>query len=341
MQKPVKIAVNGRFVGRRLTGVDRYATEIVKCLGDEARLLTPRRSAGGVRGQVWEQLRLPRELEADEVLWSPANTGPLSVAKQVVTIHDVSPLQHPEWFSADFALWYRIMLPRLVSKARHVLTVSEHSRNSIRTMIRVPAEKITVVQNGVNSVMFRPQDGSRVREKYRLAHGYVLYVGSIDPRKNLGRLISAWSRISHHDDVELVIAGERGRAFRSAGLNKRAGNVRFLGYVPDSDLPELYAGAELFVMPSLFEGFGLTVLEAMACGTPVAASNGGALPEVSAGAALLFDPDSVEAMAEAICTLLNDDCLRADLVERGLRRARDLPWEKSAQQIREVLSQNA
>lgn len=336
----MKIVINGRFQGRRLTGVDRYAEEIVSRLGDEARLLVPRRSAGGVRGQAWEQLVLPLKVRADEVLWSPANSGPINMKNHVVTIHDVSVLQHPEWFSPAFALWYRMMLPAVAASARHVLTVSEHSRAAIMRTLGVRAEKITAVPNGVNARMFGPRDGSRIRRKYRLPDRYVLFVGSIDPRKNLGRLLEAWDKTCHGGNTQLIIAGERGRAFRDAGLKGRARDVRFLGYIPDEDLPGLYSGARAFVMPSLLEGFGLTVLEAMACGTPVLASTGGALPEVTGGAALLFDPTSVEAMAAAMSALLEDECIRADLRDKGLERARDLSWDRSAQRVREVLIRN-
>ncbi len=337
----MKIAINGRFQGRRRTGVDRYAEEIVRRLGEDARLLSPRRSARGAQGQAWEQLVLPRRVRADEVLWSPANSGPISLKNHVVTIHDVSALQHPEWFSPKFALWYRIMLPALASRARHIITVSEHSRRAIMQTMGVRSEKITVVPNGVTAEMFTPRQGGRVRMKYRLPERYILFVGSIDPRKNLGRLLQAWGKIDRPGCTGLVIAGEQGLAFRDAKLQRRVPNVQFLGYVPDEDLPQLYAEACAFVMPSLLEGFGLTVLEAMACGTPVLASTAGALPEVAGGAAVLFDPTSIEAMAGVMSTVLHDDCLRDDLRQRGLDRARSLTWDRAAQQVREILVRSA
>jgi len=337
----VKIAVNGRFEGRRLTGVDRYATEITGCLDGRVRVVRPSKPKSGLRGHLWEQFILPRRVGRDELLWSPGNSGPISSKHQVVTIHDLSPLEHPEWFSTDFFLWYRLMLPRLARTARHVLTVSEHSRASIIRRLGVAPERVTAVPNGVNLSMFREQDPERVRRKYELPERYVLFVGSIDPRKNLGRLLAAWEQMGEEVEAQLVIVGAKGTIFRRVEMNPPERGVRRLGYVPDEDLPALYSGATFFVMPSLFEGFGLTVLEAMACGTPVVSSTGGALPEVADGAALQVDPTSVEELRAAMTRLLQDECLRSDLREKGLRRAREFSWQKAASRIGEVLAENA
>lgn len=337
----VEIAVNGRFEGRRLTGVDRYATEVTCCLDGRVRVVRPRRSMSGLRGHLWEQFTLPRLLRNDELLWSPANSGPIRAGRQVVTIHDLSVLEHPEWFSADFVVWYRLMLPKVAHAARHLLTVSEHSRQSIIRVLGVPAHKVTAVPNGVNLRLFRPQNPEWVRRKYGLAERYILFVGAIDPRKNLERLLKAWGQMGDAARAQLVIVGGRAGIFRRVALNGTEKEVRLLGYVPDEDLPALYSGATLFVMPSLFEGFGLTVLEAMACGTPVVSSTAGALPEVGDGAAMQIDPTSVEDITAAMTRLLSDECLRGELRERGLLRASEFSWEKSARRIGEVLAANA
>jgi glycosyltransferase involved in cell wall biosynthesis len=329
----VKIAVNGRFTGRHLTGVDRYASELATLLGLRTRLIQPGRAVRGVRGHLWEQIVLPRLVRQDELLWSPANSGPVAVSRQVVSIHDLSALEHPEWFTAGFSLWYRLLLPALVRRARHVLTVSEHSRGSIMRRLHLAPEGVTAVANGVNLHQFKPCNPDRVRDKYRLAERYILFVGSIDPRKNLARLVEAWARSGGAAQAELVIAGGKTPIFRHVDLGNTAPRVRMLGYVPEGDLPALYSGALFFVMPSLFEGFGLTVLEAMACGTAVMASTAGALPEVAAGAALPFDPNSVDEITLALCRLISDEGLRRQLGEQGLARAREFPWERSALQI--------
>ena len=336
-----EIVINGRFEGRRLTGVERYASEVLRCLGQQAKIVKPERPMSGLRGHLWEQFLLPRALNPHQFLWSPANTGPLAVSRQAVTIHDLSVLDHPEWFAPSFRLWYLFLLPRLARTARIVLTVSEHSRRSIIRRFGLPEESVIAIPDGVNLQHFHPCDPSPVRAKYELAGQYVLFVGSIDPRKNLERLLQAWIRLADLKDIELVIVGSPGRIFRPVSMGGPTRRTRFLGYVPDEDLPGLYSGATFFIMPSLFEGFGLTVLEAMACGAPVITSYAGALPEVAGDAAVQVDPTSVEGMAEAMRTLLMDEGLRYRLGKKGMARAGLFSWEGSAQRIWEVLVSNA
>ncbi len=336
-----EFVVNGRFQGRRLTGVERYASEIVRCLGSAVEVVKPSQPLSGVQGHLWEQLLLPRALDKRSFLWSPANTGPLAVTRQAVTIHDLSVVDHPEWFNTNFRLWYMLLLPRLAQRARVVLTVSNHSRRSLLKKFKLPDEKVIVVPDGVNLRQFQPCDASTVRAKYGLAGRYILFVGSLDPRKNLERLSQAMVLLSDIRDLQLVIAGSWTNVFRAVSVSTAKRRVRLLGYVPDEDLPGLYSGATIFIMPSLFEGFGLSVLEAMACGAPVITSYAGALPEVVGDAALQIDPTSVEGMAEAMRTLLSHESLRADLKRKGLERVRQFSWERSAQQVLEVMSANA
>ena len=337
---PSQIVINGRFEGRRLTGVDRYASEILRCLGSRVKTIKPGHTLTGAQGHIWEQFVLPRMLGKEDFLWSPANTGPLAVTRQAVTIHDLSVLDHPEWFTSGFRLWYMALLPRLARQVRCVLTVSEHSRRSLIKRFGLPEEKVTVVPNGVNLRQFHPCDPEPVRTKYQLGDRYILFVGSLDPRKNLERLLQAWARLADFKDVELVIVGSRTNIFRQVEIAGSMRRVRRLGYVPDEDLAGLYAGAIFFIMPSLFEGFGLTVLEAMACGAPVISSYAGALPEVVGDAALQIDPTSVEGMAEAMRTLLTDESVGAQLRRRGMERACEFSWERSAEEIWDVLSRN-
>ncbi len=336
-----EIVVNGRFEGRRVTGVERYASEMVRCLGSEVRVVRPPWPVSGVQGHLWEQLLLPRTLGEDAFLWSPANTGPLAVSRQAVTIHDLSVLDHPEWFNANFRLWYLLLLPRLARRARHILTVSEHSRQSIMRRFNLPEGRVTAIPDGVNLQQFHPTDAAAVRAKYDLQQPYIVFVGSLDPRKNLERLLQAWIRLTEFRGLELVIAGSRTNIFRPVSVGATRRRSRILGYVPDEDLPGLYSGAKLFIMPSLFEGFGLTVLEAMACGTPVVTSHAGALPEVVGDSAVQIDPTSAEALAEAIRSLMLDEGRRSELRDKGLQRASQFSWDRSAAAIWEVLSANA
>ncbi len=336
-----ELVVNGRFEGRRLTGVERYGSEILRGLGTRVDVIKPRRALTGLQGHLWEQLLLPRALGQDAFLWSPTNTGPLGVTRQAVTIHDLSVLEHPEWFNSNFRLWYTFLLPRLAHRARIVLTVSEHSRRSILRRLKLPDEKVVVVHDGVNMEQFHPCDPAPVRAKYGLGGRYILFVGSLDPRKNLDRLLQSLMLLSDIHNLELVIVGSGSSIFRPVSVSRPKRRTRLLGYVPDEDLPGLYSGAALFILPSLFEGFGLSVLEAMACGTPVISSYAGALPEVVGDAALQIDPTSVEGMAEAMRTLLSQDSLRDELRQKGLERACLFSWQRSAEQVWEVLSANA
>jgi glycosyltransferase involved in cell wall biosynthesis len=336
-----EIVVNARFDGRRVTGVERYGSEILRCIAPQVKVVKPARPVGGPQGHLWEQLLLPRLVGREQFLWCPANTGPLLLSNQAVTIHDISVLDHPEWFKPNFRLWYRVLLPRLAKRVKLVLTVSEHSRRSIVRRLAVPDEKVIVIPDGVNLNRFHASDPVPVRQKYNLPEHYVLFVGSLDPRKNVERLLQAWIRMGEFKDLQLIIAGSEASIFRPVSLSASRRRTRFLGYVPDDDLPGLYSGASLFIMPSLFEGFGLTVLEAMACGTPVITSYAGALPEVVGDAAIQIDPTSVESMAEAMRRLLLDRDLHDMLSHKGLERAQRFSWERSAQAIWEVIQSHA
>ena len=335
---PTEIVVNGHFKGRRFAGPDRYASELLQCLGSDIKVILPPAGLAGLRAQLWEQFQLPRLAPQDACLWSPANTGPLAVTRQVVTIHDLSILEHPEWYEPSHRLWYRLLLPRLAQRVQSILTVSEYSKRSIVRRLGVPEAKVAVVPNGVDLRTFRQVDPHPVRAKYGLPERYILFVGSLEPRKNIERLSQAWSRLTEFQDVQLVLAGALVGSSAPSAITRHRLRSRYLGYVPDEDLPGLYAGAVCFIMPSMLEGFGLTVLEAMACGAPVIASQAGALPELVGNAALLVDPTSVEAMTEAIRRLLLEDDRRWYLRQKGLERACRFTWEHAAEQIRAVLS---
>jgi glycosyltransferase involved in cell wall biosynthesis len=335
-----EIVVNGRFHGRRTTGAERYASEILRCLGPRVQVIKPRRPLVGSQADLWEQLVLPRSVGEEQLLWSPAGSGPLTVTQQAVTIHDLSVLDHAEWFDTSFRRWQRFLLPRLTKRARAVLATSEHSRRLIFRRFGLSDEAVVAVPGGVNLDSFRPCDAGPVRAKYELNGRYILYVGSIEPRKNVERLLQAWFRLMEFRDLTLVIAGAEGQNFRPVALGASRRRARFLGYVPEDDLPGLYSGAALFIMPSLQEGLGLAVLEAMACGTPVVTSYAGALPEVAGDAAIQVDPTSVEGMAEAMRSLLVDKTRCEDLSGKGLERARQFTWERSAQAVLEVLEAN-
>jgi glycosyltransferase involved in cell wall biosynthesis len=281
------------------------------------------------------------------LLWSPCNTGPLLVRQQVVTIHDTTFFDTPECFGRAFVRWYQWLIPRLARRVRRVLTVSEFSRQRIAELAGIKPERIEVIPNGVHSsfVPANPDDVERVRQQYGLEGPYVLTLGSLEPRKNLSTLLRAWEIVAgRRKDLTLAVAGGANASiFSSPELSGRATipNLRWLGYVEESALPALYTGCEAFVFPSLYEGFGLPPLEAMACGAVVVCSNAAAMPEVLGDAALLVSPRDHEAMADAILRVTRDDQLRTLLGARGRCQAARFTWEASAQRVWSVLSDAA
>lgn len=325
------------------TGVQRYAAELITRLEGRVHLISSNTAISGVRGHVWEQFVLPFRV-GDHLLWSPCNTGPISVSRQVVTIHDASTLDHPEWFSSQFAALYRLLLPSLAKAVTKIITVSEFSKDRLISGTSVQPDKIVVVYNGVDP-RFRPVDPDRItslREKLALHKVYILVVGSLEPRKNLRRLLEAWKQVaSEFRHIELVVAGRMDpRLYRNTGFTELPPGVRQIGYVDDGDLPALYSGALAFVYPSIYEGFGLPILEAMACGTPVITSNNTSLVEIASGAAELVDPFEAESIAGGIHTVVSDASCRESLIQKGLQRASMFTWEKAAEETWGVLEES-
>jgi glycosyltransferase involved in cell wall biosynthesis len=341
----VGLVINARSLDRQVTGVETYAREMASILARKARAVAPRRRLPGWVGHAWEQLALPGFIQRGEVLWSPANTGPLRVENQVLSLHDIFALEHPEWYRETFTAWYRWLLPRLVRKVCWVITPSEWSRKQILNRFPFLIDKLYVVRAGINRARFRPRpegEVSAVRLRYRLPEDYLLFVGTIEPRKNIPRLLEAWESMrGEFPGRVLAVAGGKSPVFREVNLEKLALQahkaVAFLGYVPDEDLPALYSGAQGVVIPSLVEGFGLPALEGMACGAPVICSATGALPEIVGRVGLLVNPVDVQALAGAMRQLLADKALRVELCARGLARAREFSWENAVDQLLKIL----
>lgn len=328
-----EIVVNGRFLSRRVTGVERHGREILRFIGNRSRLEMTRQN--GLLGQAWEQFILPGRLKRDSVLWSPANTGPLLVQQQALTVHDLSVLENPNWFQKSFAAWYSFFVPILVRRTRILFVPSEYVRQKV--LQRLGRSDVVVTSNGVDLSVFQPMAR---QEQSKLPPCYILFVGTLEPRKNLKTLLQAWNQIREDfKDVWLVIAGTQSTVHRTEYLPAPLERVMYLGYVEDSALPGLYANALFFVMPSLDEGFGLPALEAMACGTPVLVSNGGALPEVVGDAGLVFDLSDPTALSRSMLQCLQDQDLRSSLKEKGLARARDFSWQKTAELIWNTLNE--
>ncbi|HEY2410911.1 MAG TPA: glycosyltransferase family 1 protein [Pirellulaceae bacterium] len=333
------VQVNGRYLVQRLTGQQRYAHEIVSRLQNRLDIIAPPAKSRGMGGHLWEQLALPRRLGRD-LLWSPSTTGPLSVKRQVVTIHDCAFFDQANCFSRAFAAWYQFLVPRLARAARRIIAVSEFSKQRIVELCRVPAEKVSVIYSGVGN-QFRPHsvdEIAAVRTKLALPQRYILCVGSLEPRKNLGRLLQAWQRVQPRlAGLSLVLVGAKSHVFRDAGLSESPPGVHLAGYLDDELLPAVYAGAELFVYPSIYEGFGLPVIEAMASGAPVITSNVTALPEVAGDAAAFVDPLHVDSIAAGIETLAQNEQQKSELRQKGIIRAAQFNWENTARETWRVL----
>ncbi len=320
----LRLAINARYLHRRITGVDRYAHEVSKRLGISKRSIQPSHALGQVSGHAWEQLILPGLIQTGELLWSPANAGPWRVPHQVLTLHDASVFDHPEWFKPSFAAWTRLSWKILAAKVEAVITISEFSKKRLQHHLGISNGKIHVIRSGVGQP-FEPQPEKHitaVKEKYGIRKPYFLFVGTAEPRKNLHGLISAWKELNLKTH-ELVLSGMNGHVFRSSHAIQTT-------YIPDEDLPAIYSGAAALVLPSSYEGFGLPALEAMACGAPTITSNTTALGEIFSDSSLQISPDKPVEIAHAMQAIIEDKTLARSLREKGLQKANHLTWEKSA-----------
>jgi glycosyltransferase involved in cell wall biosynthesis len=272
--------------------------------------------------------------------------SPLMTVPSVVTIHDCIHLMFPQYLPNRFAHVYaRTFLWTAAHRSARVLTVSEASKRDILRFYRIPERKIEVIYNAIDERFGTPpseEEFTRVRERYQLEREFILYAGNIKPHKNLERLIEAFRQLRSEgfEHLTLLIIGDEISKYptlrRAVHKHKLHKQVRFLGFVPDQTLAVLYRLASAFVFPSLYEGFGLPPLEAMACGTPVVTSNVSSLPEVADEAAVLIDPYDSAAIAEGIRRVLTDPDLRRDLTQKGLERVRQYSWERSVRRIREI-----
>lgn len=338
-----QIFMNVRSQSAPLTGVQRYIDEMDHQLQEKVHRIAPARPLLGIAGHLWEQSILPGRTNG-ELLWSPANTGPLRVVNQVVTIHDVAPLDHPEWFSANFARWYKFLIPRLVRRVKCVITVSNFSKSRLLELTGVKESRIIVIPNGVNP-RFHPRSPGEIESvKHRLGiptSRYLLSLGSLEPRKNISRLLAAWSLCQNQvdEDISLVVAGARGLShiYRESTLAAIPPRVHFTSFAPDECLPALYSGSIGLIYPSIYEGFGLPVIEAMASGTVPVVSRGTALPEVLGGAGLLIDPLNVEELADALVIICRDKALRNRLCARAILNSERFSWGLCAEMVLKVL----
>ncbi len=300
-----------------------------------------------------EQFRVPwlaRGADRFVSLESVFPFAPLPARKRMAVVHDIHVLRHrrdpdgfPEDYSKPYAAWAPLATLRALRASDKVIAVSEFTRREILASVGLAPERVVVVPNGLDHRKFRPVRGPeeirRVAAKYGLPGSFYLFVGPRSRKKNLRLVVEAYGAAGVPDGLRLpvVVAGDvRREALYAPPPEKLADRFIFLGAVPDEDLPALYSGARAFLYPSLYEGFGLPVIEAMACGVPVVAADGSALPEVAGGAALLVDPRDPRSLIRAL-EKMADESERARLVDRGLVRAREFSWDRTALRLAEEI----
>jgi glycosyltransferase involved in cell wall biosynthesis len=262
--------------------------------------------------------------------------------RTILTVHDLSFIHAPETAEPSLRAYLNAVVPRSVARADLILADSDSTRHDVIDAYGVPHDRIHTLYCGVEDT-YQPIDDplrlQAIRDKYAIgARPFILSVGTVQPRKNYARLAEALHQLGY-EGVKLVIVGGKGwledelyQTVERLGMGQQ---VQFLGYVPDDDLPLLYNAARVFALPSLYEGFGLPPLEAMACGVPVVTSNVSSLPEVVGKAALLVDPYDIDAISDALDRALTDDSLRKTLITRGQIRAQSFSWQSAAQQLRQ------
>ena len=361
-----EVLLDVRIVRERLTGVGRYLLRVYQELQrlaapdfrvtalvrrDQALPIPgPARSLPGKAGDttplsLGQWWRLPRALRHDPCAlfhYTYFDVPPIRRRPLVATCYDLEPLRHPELFSPRL-VWYSRLFARSLRRADRVVAISQATAADVESLAGVPAGRIVVTHLGVDPV-FRPA-GPAAAARARAAHGlperFVFYVGNTLPHKNLSRAVEAMVRVRRAcGPVPFVIAGapdrHRGTIEAVAARHGLGGDLRFLGRVEDEDLPSLLSAASVFLYPSLYEGFGLPVLEAMACGCPVVTSTRASLPEVAGDAALACDPLDTAAIADAVIALLTDEPAAARLRMAGPARAAAFTWERCAAQHRDL-----
>ena len=355
-----------RSVAQKRTGTENYSLNLIRHLlalgGDHRYRLYFNRLSPSYNLQpttcnlrvmpfprLWTHLRLSWEMarRSPDLLFVPAHVLPIvHPRRSVVTIHDLGYLYYPEAHRPLDRLYLDLSTRYNARAATHLIADSSATKRDLIERYGTNPDKITVVYPGYDDTVFQPVRDEKaigaVKAKYGIAGDYILFVGTLQPRKNLIRLMEAFSNIQYPiSNIQLVIAGKKGwlyreifRRVKELGLE---GSALFPGYIAAGDLPALLSGAHLFVFPSLYEGFGLPVLEALACGTPVVCSNVSSLPEVAGDAAVLVDPLDVEGLAAALERVLSDEALQARLIERGFERVRKFSWERCARETLKVL----
>lgn len=345
------MVINARFLTQKITGVQRYAIELSKELKKITpciKFITPRNVIhhelaeelgaeryGILTGHLWEQIELLGYLKGknNPLLLNFSGLSPLFYRNKITTIFDLSFLRHPEWFSKRYYYFYKTLLPWSIKYSVALITISNYSKKEINELLQVPMDKMYVVYCSVPGI-FR-----NTTNEIKSGKRYVLSVSSIDPRKNFKNLIMAFNCLDI-EGLELIVIGSENSVFKNQVLKKviqSNKHTHFTGYLSDNELAQQYKKAMLFVYPSLYEGFGMPPLEAMAFGCPTIVSNTTSLPEVCGDAAYYVDPYDINDIAKGMKEVLENDNLRGNLMNKGYDRIKLFSWENSALKIMEIV----
>ncbi|WP_226654750.1 glycosyltransferase family 4 protein [Pseudalkalibacillus hwajinpoensis] len=350
------VFINGRFLTQSVTGVQRYAREVVKALDklidigyiDRSKysfyILTPNlsinelhlnnitvRKIGKFKGHLWEQIELPIYVKG-EMLLNLCNAGPGLKKEQITVIHDAAVFANSSNFSFIFRNWYKAMLSAQAKFSKKIVTVSEFSRDEITKYLKHEKEKIKVIYEGNEHITFGEEATDYIENKGLDKKPYILAVSSLNPNKNFSAIVKAMTYLESNEFNIVIAGGTDPKVFSQDGIDL-PDNVIHLGYVSDSELKALYRNAFCFVYPSFYEGFGLPPLEAMSLGCPIILSNRASLPEVGGKAVLYCNPDKPKDIADEIQTLLSNRDLRNELIEKGLEQSSKFSWENCAKEL--------
>ena len=366
----MRIAVNATILDSRPTGLGVYTLNLIRelsqLIGPDDQLIVFTSYPQGLKGCkiklrgvssclqpqygvgagffrfLWTQFVYPFRIskeKCDAVYSTTHHTVFLLKTPQIITIHDLLPLKFPARYRLQY-LYFKYMIPVLLKRCAAVVAVSENTKKDILQYYGIPSEKVTVVYNSYDGNLFLAPSAENSKRKYA-DDPYILAVGASYVNKNLERLLEAYAQIKDKIPHRLLITGGRKDYIDSlrekAGYLKIAGSVTFMNYVPPEDLPHLYRNAAVFVFPSLDEGFGIPLLEAMACGCPVVASDVSSIPEVCNDAAYYVDPYNADGIARGIIEVLKNEGLRNDLIQKGFKRVKMFSWKNSAQKIFNIL----
>lgn len=368
----MRIAVNATILDEKPTGLGIYTLNIIKSLirvkdkDDEITIFTscprlfkemdarikkvtrfvqPRYGKwGGVVRFLWSQCVFPFSLlrRSFNVLYTTSHYAVWATnVQQILTIHDLAPMKFPDRHRLQ-SFYFQYILPLAIKRCVKIITVSKSSKDDIVQYFRVSPYNVSVVNNAYDSNVFKT-GSARPTSLPDDVNTYLLVIGAAYPHKNLARLVEAVAKLSPEISHQLVIVGGREeykkvlrQKMHTLNLNHK---IKFIDYAPFEELPRLYAHAAAFIFPSLYEGFGIPLVEAMACGCPVISSNVSSLPEIGGDAVYYIDPYSVDSIAKGITRLVNDEPLRQELIQKGLERVKVFSWEKSAREIYQILKE--